>query len=185
MTGATAAVPPRDFTVLLPPGWVRIPLDGRELARASALATAKAAGLTEPQREAVKQQVLRLLRDAIRHAREAGGTDMMMSLAERDGLPLAASCLVSYVEEGGPVPMDMLAAELVRDGGAVSETEIDGVPAIRRRYLEPPVTRLDFYLRVPGRGGLLTLAFATPVQPLADALVLLFDAIAESLRWRS
>jgi hypothetical protein len=27
------------------------------------------------------------------------------------------------------------------------------------------------------------LSFATPVEPLADALVLLFDAIAESLRW--
>ncbi len=185
MRSATAAVPPRDFTVLLPPGWVRIPLDGREQARASALATAKAAVLAEPQRQAAKQQILRLLKDAIRHARQAGGTDMMISLAERGGMPLAASCLVSYVEEGDPVPMDKLAAELARDGGAVSETEIDGRRAIRRRYLEPPVTRLDFYLHVPGRCGLLTLAFATPFEPLADALVVLFDAIAESLRWRS
>jgi hypothetical protein len=99
MTGPAGA-PPRDFTVLLPPGWIRIPLDGWEGARASALATAKAAGLGEPQREAVKQQILGMLREAIRRAREAGGIDIMISLAERDGLPLAASCLVSYVGAG-------------------------------------------------------------------------------------
>jgi hypothetical protein len=178
-------VPPRDFTVLLPPGWIRIPLDGREGARATALATAKAAGLGEPQREAVKQQILGMLREAIRRAREAGGIDIMISLAERDGLPLAASCLVSYVEQGAAVPMDQLAAELGRDGGEVSGAEIDGVPAIRHRYVQPPVTRVDYLLRMPGRTGMLTLAFATPIEPLADALVLLFDAIAESLRWQT
>jgi hypothetical protein len=45
------------------------------------------------------------------------------------------------------------------------------------------VTIVDYFLPVPGRPGVLALSFATPVEPLADALVLLFDAIAESLRW--
>jgi hypothetical protein len=81
--------------------------------------------------------------------------------------------------------MDQLAAEVARHGGEVSGIEIDGVPAIRHRYLDPPVTRVDYLLRMPGRSGLLTLAFATPVEPLADALVLLFDAIAKSLRWQA
>jgi uncharacterized protein YukE len=35
----------------------------------------------------------------------------------------------------------------------------------------------------PGQPGLLVLSFSTPVEPLAEALVMLFDAIAESLRW--
>jgi hypothetical protein len=89
------------------------------------------------------------------------------------------------LEQGDAVPMDQLVAEVGRDGGEVSGVEIDGVPAIRHRYIEVPVTRVDYLLRMPGRTGLLTLAFATPVEPLADALVLLFDAIAESLRWQA
>jgi hypothetical protein len=182
---AADPAPPRDFTVLLPPGWVRIPLDGREKAAAAALATAKVADLAEPQRGQAREQVLQMLRLAIRHARDAGGIDIMMSLAERDGIPLAASCLVSYVAQDPPVSAGRLAAELGADGGEVSRKELAGCPAVRHRYLEGPVTRVDYHLHAPGTAGLLTMAFATPLEPLAGPLVLLFDAIAESLRWRS
>ena len=114
-----AARMPRDFTVLLPPGWVRIKLDG-----------------------------------------------LLMDLAAR--------------------------------GGHVTGTEIAGGPAIRHQYeVLPPegslpggqepvstrVTMVDFFLPLPGQPGLLVLSFSTPVEPLAKALVMLFDAIAESLRW--
>ena len=44
------SAPPRDFAVLLPPGWVRIPLDGSENARMAAVVAAKAAEVPEPQR---------------------------------------------------------------------------------------------------------------------------------------
>jgi hypothetical protein len=182
---AAEPAPPGDFTVLLPPGWVRIPLDGREKAAAAALATAKVSDLAEPQRNQAREHLLGMLRLAIRHAREAGGIDIMMSLAEREGIPLAASCLVSYVEQDPPVSVGRLATEFGTDGGDVTQRELAGRPAVRRRYLEGPVTRVDYHLPVPGRRGLLTMAFATPLEPLADPLVLLFDAIAESLRWRS
>ena len=173
-----------DFTVLLPPGWVRIPLDGREDARAVALADAKAGQAPGPQQQAARQQLRRLLRQALAKARQAAGTDVLISLAELDGLPLPASCLVSYVEHGQPVPLDKLGAELARSGGSVSNTDIGGLPALRHHYREDPMTRVDYHLRVPGRAGLMTFAFATPFEPLADPLTLLFDAIAESLRWR-
>lgn len=173
-----------DFTVLLPPGWARIPLDGREDARAIALADAKAGEAPGPQRQAARQQLRRLLRQALTKARQAAGTDVLISLAEHDGLPVPASCLVSYVERGGPVPLDELASQLALGGGDVCAAEIAGLPAVRHRYQEDPMTRVDYYLRVPGRAGLMTLAFATPAEPLAGPLTLLFDAIAESLRWR-
>ncbi len=182
---AAGPAPPRDFTVLLPPGWVRIPLDGREKAAAAALATAKVSGLAEPHRSQAREQVLQMLRLAIRHAREAGGIDIMMSLAEREGIPLAASCLVSYVEQDPPVTAGQLAAELGADGAEVTRQDLAGCTAVRHRYLEGPVTRVDYHLRVPGTAGLLTMTFATPLEPLAGPLVLLFDAIAGSLRWRS
>ena len=173
-----------DFTVVLPPGWVRVPLDGRENARAVALADAKAGEAPGPQRQAARQQLRRLLGQALTKARQAAGTDVLISLAELDGRPLPASCLVSYVEHGTPVPMDKLSAELASCGGSVSVTDIGGLPAVRHHYREDPVTRVDYHLRVPGRAGLMTLAFATPLEPLADPLTLLFDAIAESLRWK-
>jgi hypothetical protein len=177
-------LPPHDFTVLLPPGWIRIPLDGREGAAASALATAKVAQLAEPQRSEVKQELLKLLKTSIKKAREAGGIDIMLSLAERNGIPLAASCLVSYVEQGDEVPMDQLLAEASKDGGDVTGVDIAGCPAVRRRHAEGTVTMVDYVLPMPGRKGLLMLAFATPLEMLAEPLVHLFDAIAESLRWR-
>jgi hypothetical protein len=63
--------------------------------------------------------------------------------------------------------------------------EIPSGLVVRYRYAEAGVTKVDYFLPVPGRTGLLTLSFGTPVLPIADAFVLLFDAITASLRWRS
>jgi len=225
MTGA----PPRDFTILLPPGWVRIPLDGSETARVTALAAAKAASAPAPVRDRVRRRLIRVLRDTLRQAKAAGGVDVLVSLAESRGLPVAASCLVTYQDRGQQVPLDGLLAELAGAGGDVTVTEIAGAPAVRRRACTAApsgdaslavsgraasgraadgwaadgwaadsraegggdvpdpgsltVTVVDYFLPVPGRTGLLSLSFSTPVEPLADALVLLFDAIAGSFRW--
>jgi hypothetical protein len=180
---------PRDFAVLLPPGWARIPLDGRESARAATLAANKTAGLEEPQRSAVRDKLTAAIRQALREALSAGGIDVLLSLAERDGIPLAASCLISYLDKGQEVPLDVLAAELAAEdgtGGNVALTEAGGCPAVRRRHFDDGVTRLDYFLPMPGRPtGFLVLAFGTPIEPLAEALVTLFDAIAQSLRWQS
>ena len=109
----------------------------------------------------------------------------MLSLAERDGVPLAASCLISYVDQGQRVPPDMLAAELSAKGGDVTITQVGGNVAVRRRYQEGGMTKLDYFLPIAGRTGQLAMSFGTPIEPLADAFVLLFDAIAQSLRWQS
>ena len=180
----TAATTPRDFAILLPPGWARIPLDGREGTRAGTLAAQKAADLPEPQRHRVKEKLAHLIRAALRDARACGGIDVLLSLAERDGMPLAASCLIGYLDRDRKIPLDMLAAELPAKGGDVTRAEIPGGAAVRHRYREAGMTKLDYFLPVPGQTGLLTLSFGTPVEPLADSFVLLFDAIAESLRWR-
>jgi hypothetical protein len=50
-----------------------------------------------------------------------------------------------------------------------------------------PVTHLDVYLAVPQSDQRLLLSFSTPtpssMEPLADALVTLFDSIARTLQW--
>jgi hypothetical protein len=183
-SGSDRPAPPRDFLLLLPPGWIRIPIDGREGARATALATAKVSDMPEPRRSTAREKLTRLIKAALREARQAGGIDVMMSLAEVQGVPIPASCLVSYVDEGGaPIPLDILADELSTDGGDARLVKIAGRPAVRHRHVDPPVTRLDYMMALPGKPGLLTFAYSTPVEPLADALVVMFDAVMESLRW--
>jgi hypothetical protein len=183
-SGSDRSAPPRDFVLMLPPGWIRIPIDGREGARATALATAKVSDLPEPQRSAAREKLARMIKSALREARQAGGIDVLMSLAEAQGVPIAASCLVSYVDEGGtPVPLDLLADDLAADGGDARLVKIAGRSAVRHRHVDPPVTRLDYMMTLPGKAGLLTFAYSTPVEPLADALVGLFDVMMESLRW--
>jgi hypothetical protein len=175
---------PRDFVLLLPPGWIRIPIDGREGARATALATAKVSDLPEPQRSAAREKLARIIKTGLREARQGGGIDVLMSVTEVQGVPIAASCLVSYVDEGGvPVPLDLLAEDLSTDGGDARLVTIAGRSAVRYRHVEPPLTRLDYMMTLPGKTGLLTFAYSTQVEMLADALVGLFDAMMESLRW--
>ena len=177
---------PRDFTVLLPPGWIRLPLDEQAEARAGVLAAARSGEVAPPQREAARQRLAQLLRRAVREGRAAGGIDIMLSVAVRRGVPLVASCLISYLEyEHRQVPLDLLSAELASAGGTASMTEIARGPAVRHQHRQETLTRVDYFLPVPGRAGLLALAFSTPVEQLADAFVLLFDAITESLAWQS
>jgi hypothetical protein len=190
---------PRDFAVLLPPGWVRIKLDGSEPVVLARLVAAKVATVDPAQREEARALLTRSLGSALRDARAAGGLDVLISVAESHGVPIAASCLITYLDkDGDKVPLDGLLMDLAARGGQVTGTEIAGGPAIRHRCeVRPPdgslpddqepvstrVTMVDFFLPLPGRPGLLVLSFSTPVEPLAEALVMLFDAIAESLRW--
>ena len=178
--------PPRDFAVLLPPGWVRIPLDGSETARITAVVTAKSADMPEPQRGQVRQRLQRVLNDTLREAEKAGGIDVLISLGEVRGVPIPASCLVSYLERGQKVPLDGLHAELAGGGDQVTWAEIAGSAAVRRQRADGAAATVDFFTPVPGRPGLLSLSFATAAaEPLAGALLPLFDAIAGSLRWQS
>jgi hypothetical protein len=193
---------PRDFAVLLPPGWVRIKLDGSEPVVLARLVAAKVATVDPAQREEARALLTRTLGSALRDAKAAGGLDVLISVAESHGVPIAASCLITYLDQDGTkVPLDGLLMDLAARGGQVTGTEIAGGPAIRHQYeIHPPegsisaarlpedpvatrVTMVDFFLPLPGRPGLLVLSFSTPVEPLAEALVMLFDAIAESLRW--
>ena len=186
-SGGDHSALPRDFALLLPPGWVRIPLDGREGARARALATAKVSNLPEPQRSQVREQLIKVIKAGLRQARQAGGIDVLISLVEWDGVPIAASGLVSYVDgEGGAnlrVPLDILADDFSAEGGDARLVTIAGRTAVRHRRIDPPLTMVDYMMKMPGKPGLLTFAFSTPLEPLADPMVVLFDAIMGTLRW--
>jgi len=111
-------------------------------------------------------------------------------------VPIPASLVISLTPpppDGRAVTPRQLAATLEGD----REVSLTGLPAgtavrTRRRTVPPegdpsgnilPVTNLDLYVPVPASGSYLVLAFSTNLDPLADSMVNLFDAIAGTLQW--
>jgi hypothetical protein len=45
-------------------------------------------------------------------------------------------------------------------------------------------TVVEYFVPVPDRDEVLMLTFSTPLEPIADAMVELFDAVAGTLRWQ-
>ena len=182
---------PSDFSLLLPPQWVRISLDSREHERVVGIINTRIQHLPAQQRESVRRVLTRDMLEALAGAREAGGVDVFLSVAERDGAPIAASCLVTFLDSRDGVPLDGLLVNLAGAGEQVSIVRIADAPAVRRLSVrQTPAggslltsTEVDFFIPLPGSTGLLVLSFGTPIEPLAEVLVLLFDAMAESLRW--
>ncbi len=80
---------------------------------------------------------------------------------------------------------ELLAATLRADGAEITIAELPAGRAVRVRRFDPPVTSLDLHVPVPGSSAWLLLSFSTPLAPLADALVGMFDAVAGTLRWTS
>jgi hypothetical protein len=123
-----------------------------------------------------------------------------------EGRPVAASVIVSLARDRSPGPGDAraraaaLEIRLAQPGGpiagaATATKELRAgwsVRARRRILIEPPgfeghpveVENLQYFVPLPGSTDLVLLSFSTPNLGLADPMVELFDAMAESLQWR-
>jgi hypothetical protein len=190
---------PVGWSLLLPPGWWHIPLDERRGQSVTALLDRRLASLPRdrvaPLRRELNGELTRLVERAVAN----GAVEMYLNVDLMRGLPVAASCLVTVVPAGvvTTLPTAELAA-LMREqpGDEVGVLEVAGAPAARVRRREPvtdtdglstgelAVTRLQVYVPVPNTTEMLLLSFSTPMDPIADAMVALFDAIAGSLCWR-
>lgn len=185
--------------MLLPPGWWHVPLDERRGQSITALLDHQLASLPRDRIVALRRELDGEIIRLAERAAANGATDMYLNVDLMRGLPVAASCLVTVVPVGfgTTLPATELAA-LMGDqpGDEVGVLEVAGAPAARVRRREPftdgeglstgelAVTRLQVYVPVPNSAEMLLLSFSTPIDPIADAMVALFDAIAGSLRWR-
>lgn len=197
------ASPVRDFTVLLPPGWARVPLDDRLPLRIKQLVEERVAGASGPHQAALRAALAHELSSTLETAVRHGGLDVLLSLDPVAGEPVPASALVTHLQQHGEdEPLAGLADVMATgaDGVDVHEltvVQVAGGPALRRRSTreehvpamgeEPAgtlrVTQLEYAVPIPGTDGLLLLSFSTPVEALAEPLVTLFDVMATSLRW--
>jgi hypothetical protein len=203
LTGSGSLAGVRDFTMLVPPGWARIRLDGRAPLRVKNLVAARLSAAPAAVRESLRTSLTREVTAAVTTATRHGGLDVFLSVDPVAGMPVPASAMVTHlVLEGDGDPLAALLESLStgRHGvevGSVDVVEVAGAPALRRsstrRETVPPAgdlpggvlnaTQLEYFVPVPGGGGVLVLTFGTPIEQLGPPLVELFDVMASSFRW--
>ncbi|MGH3693494.1 MAG: hypothetical protein ACRDRX_05770 [Pseudonocardiaceae bacterium] len=196
--GVVEKTGPVGWSLLLPPGWWHIPLDERRGQSIQALLDRRLVSLPRDRVATLRRELEGELTQLVERAVANGAVEMYLNVDLMRGLPVAASCLVTVVPTGAAtsLPTAELAA-LMGDqpGDEVGVLEVAGASAARVRRREPvtdadglptgelALTRLQVYVPVPNKAEMLLLSFSTPMDPIADAMVALFDAIAGSLQW--
>lgn len=185
-----------DWVLLLPPGWVRLPTAAGEARRAvKALLDRRLKRLPRDQIASGRRAMERELRQQLAEARDAGARDVYAQVELIRGMPVSAGLTVSRLRVAaddetllrGLTAVLGAAGDVVESGTAVA----GGLPALRRRRRfrraladgapALPLTAVDWVVSLPDSDEVLVLAFATATEQVADALVALFDAIAQSL----
>jgi hypothetical protein len=181
------------FGLITPEDWYRIPLlpaDRRE-ASVSALVKRQFAAVDDQPvlRRKAEEQLLGTAEAAV----QQGGVVLYLSFLEAGGVPLSASLLVSRLYER----FDGLDAVAALAGSG--EVTLETLPAVgraarlrrqertkqsRKLGSEFEDTVVEYFVPVPDRDEVLMLTFSTPLEPIADAMVELFDAVAGTLRWQ-
>jgi len=197
--GVDGKAGPVGWSLLLPPGWWHIPLDERRAQSVKALLDRQLASLPRDRVATLRRELDGELTRQVERAVANDAVELYLNVDLMRGLPVAASCLVTVVrvEFGTALPATELAALMGDEpGDQVGVLEVAGAQAARVRRREPvtdadglstgelAVTRLQVYVPVPNTTEMLLLSFSTPMDPIADAMVTLFDAIAGSLRWK-
>ncbi|MFF0190075.1 hypothetical protein [Streptomyces sp. NPDC005244] len=188
--------PPTDYRLAVPEGWERVVLDpDRWPHRIDKLVNR---GL---RRTRATPQLKAALAERVRAQAEAahanGGVEMYLVNQVIGQVPVSAGLVVTLLRpppgtEAGD--LSDTALSLAATGADVRTVDLPAGPAVRHLYRRTPsredpdgnrltVTHLDVHLAVPRSEQRLLLSFSTPMEPLADALVTLFDSIARTLQW--
>lgn len=186
------------YTVVLPPGWVRIPANSGDTDKRLDDAIDSALPPDLPRDEAVRLKVKikgRLLA-AVAESTEIGALDLYLPIQGMHGHAIPASFLVSEIPIGAGREADEAARELQAKGA--EPMPVDGVTALRLDDLVPPdslmtdvevpARRITYLVPVPGAPRWLAVSFSTigdgdPSGEFAELLVGLFDAIMTTFRW--
>jgi hypothetical protein len=187
---------PSDYRLILPENWHRIDLEpGAREPGIARLTDRQFRGIDNAPH--LKRQARDELLKTARNAYGNGGIEMYVSLQTAAGFPLSASLIVTLTpphEDDVNVSPQRLAESLSGNDAQVTLASLPAGPAVRVRRrtapgenggagYRPTVTNLAIHIPVPGSGAYLILSFSTPLDPLADAMTGLFDAIAGTLRW--
>jgi hypothetical protein len=177
---------PDDYRLILPQGWFRIDLEPGTREKSVAVLVQRqfrGADNAPHLKKEARERLLATAQDAFRN----GGVELYVSLQTVADFPLSAALVVTltppHEQDLAMVTPVRLAETLNGSGAQVSILDLPAGQAVRVRSEDPPVTSLDIHIPIPGSSAYLLLSFSTPLAPLADALVGMFDAIAGTLRW--
>ncbi|SDF22088.1 hypothetical protein SAMN05660662_1402 [Blastococcus aurantiacus] len=182
---------PGRYELVVPDGWWAIDLSpGRWQKQIAALVDRQWRGIDDAPH--LKAQARAELEEQASRAADAGGLQFFLSVGTLAGVPLSASLLVSGVPLADPAELEALARRRRDEGAEVTEVVLPAGPALRAQWRQeaeqedaPATTCLDLHVPVPQQPRVLLLQFRTPMEPLAAALVEVFDAVATTLRWAS
>jgi hypothetical protein len=198
---------PVGYSIVLPPGWRRIPVRwGSKKAIREAVDEAFSVLPKNAPRDKVgayRIELERYLTDLVRDARTKGGIDLYLPVLPVYGAPLPASFVVADISEAlrpaGEVPDPAQAILLfAADNDNAHPVTMDGAMGLRIEKTgkasiegneEFGAHQVDYVLSVPGtRDRWLAVYFATlgggnPDDQVAALLTSLFDAMMTTFRW--
>ncbi|MFC8817624.1 hypothetical protein [Streptomyces rochei] len=184
------ATPPCGYELILPPGWVRIPLrKGTKEALEKVLFSHMGQvpeGIPRDDAMRFRLDMRRQLERQARAAKRNGGLDLYLPVLPRGGIFLMASFIVAELPIGqvNANPPQAVITQLVNEGvpgGTATRIDVAGAPALRRDYgsaLEEeesspsseavqqvalPTRRVDYVIPVPDDPGRwISINFSTP-----------------------
>lgn len=135
---ATSRSRPSDYTLLLPPGWARLPTGPAARSAVTLLVNQRFQSLPADKRDVLRRRLRREILAVLDRAEAAGGIEVHLLVDPVHNRAVSAACLATYVASptpGRPVP----AAELLPELGATAATTtlatIGGATAVRRHYV--------------------------------------------------
>lgn len=200
-TAAEFTAPPSDYRIVVPDGWFQLALEPEDRdASVLALAEQQFHGIDNAPH--LKRELMRELQRQAREAYAAGGTELYLSTLVVGPGPLSSSLLISVPPPGewpgisGTAALSRYLEALPgRQEVGLVHLEAAGRAVRTRRRRDPdparqlgntlPTTSLSYYVPIPLTEKWLVLDFSTPIDPLADRMVELFDTVAGTLHWLS
>jgi len=193
------------YTLVLPPGWERIPVRSGTAQAIKRILDDKLRTLpVRVSRDAIfpyRVMIERHLRKLAAEARKQGGLDLYLPVDFRNGSLISASFVISegtLAASGREhAPAALLTALTENDGDAATVSVGNG-PSLRKEHFAPadPISgteygsrRVDYVVPIANDGSRwLVAAFSTVVNEeapdwFAKLLVELFDAIMSTFRW--
>jgi hypothetical protein len=195
-------VVPHGYTILLPPGWIRVSLSQPLDKAVKDITDRMFARLQRDAFPAERRKIEETVRETVRKAKADNGIDLYLPVEELHGVAVSASFIVSGLYLQGEV--DALAAlnvsgQLAADGALA---DVDGSVGARverieaadptRGTLADVATRhVDYAFPIPNdERRWLTVTFSTPGgtapdDSVGDVLVELFDAMMSTFAWKT
>ena len=184
---------PTGYSVVLPPGWVRIPVNGATEESVAHLLDLRFGSTARNAREVAYAQ----LGHVVAAARHHGGLDLFVPWQGVHELGGGSTFVVSTLLSGAdsqPDPVDWVDPP---QGSRSRRVSIDGVCGLRRERdlpagsaeLGPHVRLVDYFLPVPNRSGRWIVATSATIVArdssgnTPNQLVELFDSIMCTFRW--